>query len=542
MTVPRATVTPPPTARITGAVRVLCAFAPLFFASPPLSHAASSTPDAARILGVRYATLSDAFLAAHDGDTIKARSIGFAENPDLDRTGAITLAGGYSPDFEMQTGLTTLDGVLTIGAAELTVDNLVLGPAGPAPVISAQPASTTVTSGETATFTVTATAGAPLTYRWQKNGVAIAGATTSSYTTPAASLADSGARFSVEIGAAAEVTASDDALLTVYPVAGNPDGHCAIPAEAAAENSSTPNHVVGTGTPASCTADVFISAVAQGGVITFNCGPKPITITLNRPAKVFNDASSSVVIDGGNLVTLSGGNTTRILYMNTCDQNQHWTTPYCQDQDSPRLTVQNLTFINGNSRNETEYDGGGAIWVRGGRFKAVNCRFFNNSCATTGPDVGGAAMRVFSQYQNLPVYVVNSVFGGADGLGNYGANGGGISSIGVNWTIINSLFSYNRATGNGGNPAQSGTPGGGSGGAIYNDGLTMTLSLCGTILEHNQVNAYGSAIFFVSNNHDGTIRITDSAIHDNTGGSWYLRPGISAHSDTVLEITNSTIQ
>ena len=32
------------------------------------------------------------------------------------------------------------------------------------------------------------------------------------------------------------------------------------------------------------------------------------------------------------------------------------------------------------------------------------------------------------------------------------------------------LFSHNRAIGEGGNPAEEGTPGGGSGGAIYNDG------------------------------------------------------------------------
>ena len=47
----------------------------------------------------------------------------------------------------------------------------------------------------------------------------------------------------------------------------------------------------------------------------------------------------------------------------------------CDNQDHPRLTVQNLTFIDGNSKNETEYDGGGAIWARGGQLKIVNSRF-----------------------------------------------------------------------------------------------------------------------------------------------------------------------
>jgi hypothetical protein len=326
------------------------------------------------------------------------------------------------------------------------------------------------------------------------------------------------------------------------PPAGNPDGNCAIPAEAGLADVSTPDTVVGTGTPESCTSADVIAAVAGGGVITFDCGPDPVTITLDAPAKVVNDASERVVIDGGGLVTLSGGGATRILYMNTCDENQVWTTDHCDNQPFPELTVQNLTFIDANSKAETEFDGGGAIWVRGGRFKLVNTRFFNNVCADDGPDVGGAGVRVFSQYESQPVYVVNSTFGGAEGFGNVCSNGGGLSSIGVSWTVINSLFSHNQAIGNGGNPAEAGTPGGGSGGAIYNDGNTIQLSICGSLIELNQVNAYGSAIFFVSNDHSGSIAIRDSVIRQNTGGGWNVLPGISMHEDTAQMIENSTIE
>jgi hypothetical protein len=327
------------------------------------------------------------------------------------------------------------------------------------------------------------------------------------------------------------------------PPAGNPNGNYPVPNEAVPVDISKPDHIIGTGTPESCNCTDFVNAVAKGGVITFNCGAEPITITLTKPAKVFNDAKPDVVIDGGGLVTLSGGGKTRILYMNTCDQNQHWTTPHCQNQETPRLTVQNITFADGNSTTETEYDGGGAIWVRGGRFKAVNCRFFNNVCANSGPDVGGAAIRVFSQYNNLPVYLTNCTFGGREGYGNRGSNGGGISSIGVSWSIYNCLFSYNEAIGNGGNPAQSGTKGGGSGGAIYNDGNTMTLSIFGTLIEKNKVNAYGSAIFFVTNDHSGNIKIANSTIHNNIGGSWYPKyKGISMHDDTKCDVVNSVIE
>ena len=202
------------------------------------------------------------------------------------------------------------------------------------------------------------------------------------------------------------------------PTAGNPDGTYPVPPEAQAEDVTNPDHVIGSGTPESCTAEAFIAAVAQGGTIVFDGGPDPLTITLTEPAKVFNDQNPDVVIDGGGVVTLSGGGTTRILYMNTCDPDQHWTTSHCQDRDYPRLTVQNLTFSGGNSTNQTEYD-------------------------------GGAAICVLRQYHGLPVYIVGCMFGGAEGYGNYGSNGGAISSNGVSWTILNSFFSHNCAIGNG---------------------------------------------------------------------------------------------
>jgi hypothetical protein len=330
------------------------------------------------------------------------------------------------------------------------------------------------------------------------------------------------------------------------PAAGNPDGACSVPAEAGLADSSSPRTVVGDGTAASCTADATIAAIAAGGVITFDCGADPVTITLDRPAKIFNNTGPEIVIDGGGKVTLSGGGRTRILYMNTCDPDLMFTTSHCQDQDHPRLTIQNITFVDGNSKdisNEDEKGGGGAIWARGGRLRLVNTRFFNNVCADRGPDVGGAGIRAFSQSMGLPVFVVNSTFGGAEGFGNTCSNGGGVSSIGVSWSIINSVFSNNHAIGMGGNPPQNGAEGGGSGGAIYNDGNEMTLSLCGTAIHDNDVVQHGASIFFVSNNHTGDIRIDRSMLTHNTGGSWYTQyPTISAHDDTHIEVIDSTIE
>ena len=324
------------------------------------------------------------------------------------------------------------------------------------------------------------------------------------------------------------------------PAAGSA-GTDAIPTGAGLEDTSNPDHVIGSGTPASCTSEAVVAAVAAGGIITFNCGSAPVTVQMTSTAQIFNNAASTTVIDGGGLVTLSGMGQRRILYMNTCDKNLVWTTPHCQNQEYPQLTLQNLTFIDGNARNEAVPEGG-AIYARGGRIKVVNSRFFNNVCAPTGPDTAGGAIYSTSQYQDLPIYVVHSTFGGQSSLSNICSNGGALGSIQVSWTLINSLLSYNQAVGNGGNPAASGTPGGGSGGAIYNDGATMELTVNGSQLSHNQVNAYGSAIFFVSNNHTGSISITDSTITGNVGGSWYPSyPQISAFADTPIIVANSDI-
>src|SRR5439155_15534161 len=83
------------------------------------------------------------------------------------------------------------------------------------PTITSQPASQTVTSGQTATFSVTATGAAPLSYQWQMNGTAISGATSASYTTPATTAADNGDQFTVVVSNAAGSMTSNAAVLTV---------------------------------------------------------------------------------------------------------------------------------------------------------------------------------------------------------------------------------------------------------------------------------------------------------------------------------------
>jgi hypothetical protein len=325
--------------------------------------------------------------------------------------------------------------------------------------------------------------------------------------------------------------------VTAGPADAAPPGARTVPVPAAGRpvNASHADHVIGHGTPVGCTSAAVIAAVRAGGIIRFSCGPRPVTITMRATAEVRN-TSARVVLDGGGLVTLSGAGRRRILYLDTCDPAQVWTTSHCQDQATPRLTVQDIALVRGNSTGQ-HFDGGGggAIFDRGGQLRIVNATFSGNRCDATGPDLGGAGVRALSQYHDRPVYVVGSRFDG-----NVCSNGAALSSIGVSWTVLNSRFTDNRAIGRGANPARPGAPGGGSGGAIYNDGDTMTLSVAGSTFIHNHANEGGGAIFFVSDDRTGTMAIADSTLTDNPNdtfhtaglaGIYFLgarRPAISA--------------
>jgi hypothetical protein len=66
-----------------------------------------------------------------------------------------------------------------------------------------------------ATFSVTASGTAPLSYQWQKGGVDISGATLASYITPAATTQDNAAQFRVVVSNSVGTATSSVATLTV---------------------------------------------------------------------------------------------------------------------------------------------------------------------------------------------------------------------------------------------------------------------------------------------------------------------------------------
>ncbi len=90
------------------------------------------------------------------------------------------------------------------------------------PSITTQPTSQAVIAGQTATFSVMASGAAPLTYQWNKNGAAISGATSTTYTTTPTSTSDSGLQFTVVVSNSVGSVTSNPATLTVNGTPGIP--------------------------------------------------------------------------------------------------------------------------------------------------------------------------------------------------------------------------------------------------------------------------------------------------------------------------------
>lgn len=83
-----------------------------------------------------------------------------------------------------------------------------------APAIVNHPSNVTVTAGQPASFSVTATGTAPLSYQWQKNNVNISGATSSSHSIGSTQASDAG-NYRVVVSNSAGSATSNNAQLTV---------------------------------------------------------------------------------------------------------------------------------------------------------------------------------------------------------------------------------------------------------------------------------------------------------------------------------------
>jgi len=92
----------------------------------------------------------------------------------------------------------------------------------PAPVITQQPQSITRVVNKAASFRVTASGAAPLSYQWQRNGADIPNATSAVYNIAQVPLQDSGVRFRARVRNATGEAFSNEATLTVTPAVNQP--------------------------------------------------------------------------------------------------------------------------------------------------------------------------------------------------------------------------------------------------------------------------------------------------------------------------------
>src|SRR5207302_1946402 len=120
-----------------------------------------------------------------------------------------------------------------------------------APSIMTQAAGQTVTVGQTATDREGVACGAPLSYQWEKNGTAISGATSASYTTPATASADNGALFRVVVSNSVGSVTSSAATLTVNATAVTPSITTQPAGQTVTVGQTATFMVVATGTPPS---------------------------------------------------------------------------------------------------------------------------------------------------------------------------------------------------------------------------------------------------------------------------------------------------
>ncbi len=294
---------------------------------------------------------------------------------------------------------------------------------------------------------------------------------------------------------------------------------------------------IGNGSAASCTEAALTAALAQGGVIHFNCGGA-VTIPITSQKNLRTDVDTT--LDGGNQVTLDGGSTVRLLSFYS-GNFQATTTQFI---------LQNITLQNGKSSGTpippapapcssgTMLDGGGAaVYVRDGVLRVFNSTFKNNSGAPTGPDVAGGAIYTLG---SLGTTIVGSTF-----ISNRASNGGAIGALFGDLSVYNSQFISNTATGNGANNSSTActsgeTGNGGNGGAISIDGAeNFAVTMCGTTFSKNAAGsgALGGALFRTP---DGASQITTldrSTFDSNTapsGGAFYF------HNSTLV-VTASTI-
>jgi len=292
-------------------------------------------------------------------------------------------------------------------------------------------------------------------------------------------------------------------------------------------DTSAPDHVVGDGTPQSCTETALADAIAMGGKITFSCGPTTWMIPLSATLDLRTDVDTT--LDGGNKITLDGADSVRILSFDHNNYRVNTTT----------LTLQHITLAHGHAHGTKQYapapapcsqgyyDGyGGALYMRDGELVVIDSIFESNQAESLGPDVGGGAISLLG---SLRAIVATSTF-----HANKGSNGGAITSLNAQLDVYDSVFDANTAEGNGANSDdasmcsvvadtnQHQVGSGGNAGAIGIDGGDDTThTFCGLTFtnNHSGLGALGGAIARTPDRAMQTTVIDRCTFESNTGES-----------------------
>jgi poly(3-hydroxybutyrate) depolymerase len=260
---------------------------------------------------------------------------------------------------------------------------------------------------------------------------------------------------------------------------------CDIPAQW--DTNSLTQHVVGNGTPESCTSEALSWAVVDGGYVTFNCGGnKTISVTSEIPIS----STTLTVIDGGGTVTLDGGDNNRIFKL------ESWRS----------LSLRNLTLKNGHSvppdgESPIDYSGGAVVGGYLSKLEIINSTLSDNKSG------GGGAVYVGSAAE---LTIIDSKF-----TGNTSWYGGAVLGMLSGITIVNSTFTNNSA------PKRPISNEFGVGGAITTDGAALdspdggTISICGTTFKNNSSDTGGGGVWLWAYALDKII-VKDSTFEGNT--------------------------
>lgn len=171
---------------------------------------------------------------------------------------------------------------------------------------------------------------------------------------------------------------------------------------------------------------------------------------------------------------------------------------------TPRLVVQRLTFTGGRAPAGGEDTAqGGGAIYRDGGSLTVIDSVFTDNRAPS-PGQDIAGGAIYG-FGGGETVIAGSTF-----ENNEASDGGAVGSLNGDLTVINSRLSDNAATGSGGNPGN-----GGAGGAIYMDGRDEVTTLCGVTVSNNRAGAIGGGIFRVSNTDDGTFAMERTTVDGN---------------------------